>query len=130
LLYLFFISYLIQYFFAFLIFNSSILKLITGNDIKLDLLKYLNDDDIKLLIPKLGTQILFREKLKEFLNTIEAKHTSQASNSQTTVSVIQNNEEDDAKNNIQNVNKYINDSVLIVDDTDSSANNGETLRKR
>jgi len=70
------------------------------------------------------------EKLKEFLNTIKAKHTSQASNSHTTVSVIQNNEEDDAKNNIQNVNKYINDSVLIIDDTDSSANNGETLRKR
>lgn len=110
------------FFFAFLIFNSSLFTLITGNDIKLDLFKYLNDDDIKLLIPKLGTQILFREKLKEFLNTNKAKH-----NEQTTVSIMQNVE--NAKD--YNISKLINESTCSINDNDSPcpANNIETRKK-
>lgn len=35
---------------------------------KVDILQYLTDDDIKTLIPKIGAQISFRKKLKDFLN--------------------------------------------------------------
>lgn len=51
----------------FIIFNSNLLKII-GNNITLDILEYLNNDDIKRLIPKIGEQILFRVKLKDFLD--------------------------------------------------------------
>lgn len=48
--------------------SLTILKFNVENDITIDILKYLNADNIKRLIPKIGMQILFREKLKAHMN--------------------------------------------------------------